>query len=64
MNNKDTVPLLLAIHEGKFLGKGHCSLMVHNLYINDDPGLTLKYSHQCQIWSLIHLYAENCFKVI
>ena len=39
-------------------------LLETQVYINDDPGLTLTYLRQGQIGSSVHLKRENCYKVI
>ena len=37
-------------------------LKFYNLYINDDPGLTVTYFGRGQIWSRMLLDRENCSK--
>ena len=46
------------------LGTQHQRLKLYQVYINDDPGLTLTYFTARSIGSPICLNGENCYKVI
>ena len=44
------------------LGMKHQAIELYKVYINHDPGMTLTFSRQGQLWSPMHLNGENIGK--